>query len=212
MGLTAILIIRSPMGKRSGAHFNPGITLTYLRLGKIASWDACFYILFQFVGGVAGVGIAAIFLQSKLAEPGVDYAITIPGKYGESGAFLAEWFMATLLMTVVLGLSNRPSLAKFTSYAVGILIALYILIFAPISGFSINPARTVGSSVFAQVWIGVWIYFTAPVAGMLLAAEIHLRRRGADDILCAKLHPDPAYPCPFLRQYPGHHPDNNKQL
>ncbi len=52
MGVTAILIIRSPMGKRSGAHFNPAITLTYLRLGKIAAADSLFYIIFQFAGGI----------------------------------------------------------------------------------------------------------------------------------------------------------------
>jgi len=62
MGATAIAIIYSPIGKRSGAHFNPGVTLTFLRLGKIARWDAAFYIAAQFIGGVAGVALAAIAL------------------------------------------------------------------------------------------------------------------------------------------------------
>ena len=65
MGLTAVLIIRSPMGKRSGAHFNPAITLTYLRLGKIARLDALFYVLFQFAGGVFGVGVSAVVLLGR---------------------------------------------------------------------------------------------------------------------------------------------------
>src|SRR6266542_3514850 len=60
MGSTAIGIIFSPLGKRSGAHFNPAVTLTYLRLGKVEAWDAAFYILFQFVGGIAGVLIASL--------------------------------------------------------------------------------------------------------------------------------------------------------
>jgi aquaporin Z len=90
---------------------------------------------------------------------------------------------------------------------VGILISLYILFFAPVSGFSINPARTVGSAVFAGVWTAVWVYFAAPLLGMLGAAELYVRSYGADRILCAKLHPDPKYPCPFLCQYPFHrHP------
>jgi len=204
MGITAVFVIHTPMGKRSGAHFNPAITLTYLRLGKIRKPDAIFYVLFQFIGGVAGVAVAAFLLPRSLSDPSIRYAITVPGRYGSVAAFLAEFFMATLLMGAVLWTSNRPSIARFTSYLVGILIVFYILLFAPVSGFSINPARTTGSAVFAHVWTAVWVYFTAPVIGMMVAAEIYLRRYGADSILCAKLHPDPKYPCPFLCHYPSH--------
>lgn len=208
MGITAVLIIRSPMGKRSGAHFNPAITLTYLRLGKITLRDAVFYVIFQFIGGIAGVAISAFLLDSSLADPSVNYAVTVPGRYGTSAAFFAELFMATLLMGVVLWVSNRPSIAACTSYLVGFLISLYVLFFAPVSGFSINPARTTGSAVFAHVWTAVWLYFVAPLLGMLISAEIYLRVYGADRVLCAKLHPDPRYPCPFFCHFPLHrHPD-----
>jgi len=204
MGATAILIIRSPIGRKSGAHFNPAITLTYLRLGKIAVWDAAFYVIFQFAGGVFGVAVSAVLLGRRIADPEVDYAVTVPGRYGTAAAFLAELFMAIVLMGVVLWASNRPSVALYTSYLVGILIAFYILFFAPVSGFSINPARTVGSAVFANVWTSVWLYFTAPLLGMFAAAEIYLRAFGASRVLCAKLHPDPRYPCPFICRYPFH--------
>ncbi len=207
MGLTAVFIIHSPMGKSSGAHFNPAITLTYLRLRKIAVWDAVFYVLFQFAGGIFGVGASVLVLGKPLADPGVDYAVTIPGKYGTAAAFAAELFMAALLMGVVLWTSNRPRFAPYTSYCVGILIALYILLFAPVSGFSINPARTVGSAVFAHLWSAGWVYFTAPLLGMMGVAEAYLRSYGPDSILCAKLHPDPDYPCPFHCHFPFHrHP------
>jgi len=212
MGLTAVLIIHSPMGKRSGAHFNPSITLAYFRLGKVGRWDAMFYILFQFLGGVFGVGISALCLGSMLADPTVDYAVTVPGKAGTVAAFGAEFLMAILLMGVVLWFSNRPKLASYTSYLVGFLIMCYILVFAPVSGFSINPARTTGSAIFAHLWTAIWLYFLAPIAGMMLAAEIHLRTYGADGILCAKLHPDPAYPCPFFCHFPQHrHPFRSEQ-
>ena len=207
MGLTAVLIIHSPMGKSSGAHFNPAITLTYLRLRKIAVWDALFYVLFQFAGGVFGVGVSSLLMGQRLADPGVDFAVTVPGKYGAAAAFVAELFMAALLMGVVLWTSNRPRFAYYTGYCVGVLIAFYILFFAPVSGFSINPARTVGSAVFADLWTAGWVYFTAPLIGMMGVAEFYLRSFGPDCILCAKLHPDPAYPCPFWCQFPRHrHP------
>ena len=208
MGTTAILIIHSPMGKRSGAHFNPAITLTYFRLGKIATGDAVFYVIFQFLGGAFGVAVSSIVLGPAIAVPSVDYAVTVPGIYGAAAAFFAELFMAALLMAVVLWFSNQPSLAIYTSYLVGILIMFYILLFAPVSGFSINPARTTGSAIFAHLWTAVWIYFVAPLLGMIIAAEIYVRLYGKDNILCAKLHPDPSFPCPFLCSFPFHlHPD-----
>jgi aquaporin Z len=212
MGLTAILIIYSSMGKRSGAHFNPAITLTYLRLGKISRPDAFFYVLAQFVGGVVGVAVSALLLGRTLADPSVMYAETVPGKYGTGAAFAAEAFMAALLMGVVLWTSNRPSLASRTGYFVGILITFYVLLLAPVSGFSINPARTTASAVFADVWTAIWLYFSAPLLGMLFSAEVYIRSQGSDRILCAKLHPDPAYDCPFLCHYPGHHPAVKSQI
>ena len=210
MGLTAILIIHSSMGKRSGAHFNPAITLTYLRLGKISGPDAFFYVLFQFIGGIAGVAVSALFLGRRLAGPSVMFAETVPGKYGTGAAFAAEAFMAALLMGVVLWASNRPALAARTGYFVGILITFYVLLFAPVSGFSINPARTTASAVFADVWTAIWVYFSAPLLGMLFSGEVYIRSQGRDRILCAKLHPDPAYECPFLCHYPGHRADTNQ--
>jgi aquaporin Z len=175
MAVTAILIIKSPWGKRSGAHFNPAITITFYRLGKIGPYNALFYILAHFAGGIGGVGVAALLLGPRIALPQVRYAVTVPGLGGVPGAFAAELFMASLLMGVVLYTSNRPRLAPWTTYCVGALIASYILFLAPVSGFSINPARTVASAVFAHVGTALWLYFVAPLAGMLGAAEVYVR-------------------------------------
>jgi aquaporin Z len=204
MGVTALLIIRSPMGKRSGAHFNPVITLTYFRLGKVSLWDAVFYVFSQFAGAVAGVAVAGKLFGSSLSKPAVDYVVTIPGRYGTTAAFFAELFMATLLMTVVLVLSNRVHLAGYVSYSIGMLIALFTFFFAPVSGFSINPARTTGSALFAGVWTAAWLYFVAPLLGTFGAAEVYARLNGSNGVLCAKLHPNSALPCHFVCTFPGH--------
>jgi aquaporin Z len=150
------------------------------------------------------VAVSALVLGSSLAAPTTDYAVTIPGRYGTAAAFFAELFMSSLLMGVVLWFSNRPSLANYTGYLVGVLISMYVLFFAPVSGFSINPARTTGSAVFANVWTACWLYFTAPLLGMMSAAEIYLRIYGPAGVLCAKLHPDARYLCPFICHYPLH--------
>jgi len=78
-------------------------------------------------------------------------------------------------MVVVLWTSNHPRLALYTPWCVGLLIANYIVFLAPVSGFSINPARTVGSAVFAHLWTAIWVYFLAPLLGMLGAAEGYAR-------------------------------------
>jgi len=202
MGATAVGIIHSPMGKRSGAHFNPAITLTYLRLRKIAAWDAVGYVAGQFVGGVAGVGVVALWMGASVAQPSVRYAVTVPGVYGAGAAFAAEFFMAALLFGSVLWTTNRKRWAAYTSYMVGVLIMFYILLFAPVSGFSINPARTVGSAVFARVWTSVWLYFAAPLAGMFAAAEVYVRAFGRQTVHCAKLHSSASHLCPFACDLP----------
>ena len=86
MGLTAIALIYSPIGKRSGAHMNPAVTFTFWRLGKVQGWDALFYVVFQFIGGLLGVLLTAWVLgQTLVADNAVNYAITVPGEPGHDG-------------------------------------------------------------------------------------------------------------------------------
>ena len=188
MGGTAIAIIFSPLGQRSGAHFNPSVTWTFFRLGKIAAWDAAFYTLFQFAGGIAGVLLASLALGRLIAHQSVNYAVTLPGPNGPIVALLAEIIISFILMSVVLTVSNTKRLARWTGMFAGCLVATYITIESPISGMSMNPARTLSSAVGAQAWMSLWIYFVAPPVGMLLAAEVYQRLKVWPAVACAKLH------------------------
>jgi aquaporin Z len=175
------------MGRRSGAHLNPVVSLTLWRLGKIAGWDATFYVVAQFLGGLAGVLAGRTWLGGRLADPAVHYAVTVPGPAGPLPAFGAEIAITFVLMLVVLAVSNsrRPAL---TGLCAGALVATYIAIEAPVSGMSMNPARTLASAVPAGTFTALGIYFTAPLIGMFLAADVYLalaRGRGA---ICAKLY------------------------
>jgi len=201
MGLTAVALIYSPWGQRSGAHFNPSVTLTFWRLGKVAPWDAVFYMAAQFTGAIAGVGVAAMILETWLAHPAVRHAATVPGPGGPGAAFVAELLISFLLMTVVLTVSNRPRLNRFTGLCAGSLVASYIVFEAPLSGMSMNAARTVGSAVYAQAWMALWVYFTAPVLWMLSAAQLYVSVRGVQKIHCAKLHHHNAQRCIFRCDY-----------
>jgi aquaporin Z len=185
MGLTAIGLIYSPWGRRSGAHINPAVTLTFLRLGRVGPADAAGYVVAQFLGGLGGVLLVAALLGDAFLGPPVSAVATLPGPGGVTLAFAAELILAALLMSVVLALGRSPRLGRYTGLVVGGIVCLYITVEAPLSGMSINPARTLASAIPVRSWQALWVYFTAPLLGMLLAAELHLRagRPGG----CAKL-------------------------
>jgi aquaporin Z len=212
MGLTAIAIIYSPWGARSGAHMNPAVTWTFFRLGKVKSWDALFYPIFQTLGGLAGVLLVKFALDRVFTDAPVSYVITVPGKAGVAAAFVAEMAMACGMMLMVLFMTNTPKLARFTGLFGGTLVFLFITFEAPFSGMSINPARTVASAVPSGVWTAAWIYFVAPIGGMLLAVELYHAlaapkrrdgglRRGAR-VACAKWNHDMRHRCIFCG-HPG---------
>jgi aquaporin Z len=201
MGLTAMAIVYSPLGRRSGAHMNPAVTLTFLRLGKIARRDAALYIAAQFVGGMTGIALATELLARLPADPSVNYVATIPGPLGAAVAFMAEGTISFGMMLLILTVSNHPRYTRYTGICAGALVCLYITFEAPLSGMSMNPARSLGPAVLAGSLNSMWLYFVAPIAGMLLAAETYVRRHGAARVLCAKLHHPTDIPCIFRCQF-----------
>jgi len=195
MGLTAIALIYSPWGQRSGAHMNPAVTLTFFRLGKITPWDALFYVLSQFLGGLLGVKVVAAIVGTPFTTKPINYIVTVPGKWGWLAALVAEFLIAFTLMITVLVVSNHKRLASYTGICAGILVATFITFEAPISGMSMNPARTFASALPAQVWTAFWIYYFAPTLAMLLAAEVYLRHPDRPRVLCGKLCPNDKTHC-----------------
>lgn len=186
MSLTALCLIYSPWGRRSGPHLNPAMTLSFLRLGRISVWDAMFYILAQFFGATLGVLISATAMGMIVSHPAVNYAATVPGT-SLPAAWTGEFCVAFVTMAVVMTSNKYPRLAPLTGLFAAALVAVYITFEAPISGMSSNPARTFGSAVFAHTWHGLWIYFTAPVAGMFAGIELHRAFTRQHQKLCGKL-------------------------
>jgi len=118
-------------------------------------------------------------------------------------AFVAELLISLGFMTAVLLMSNVARLAPLTGLAAGALPATYITVETPLSGMSMNPARSLASAVPAAFWMALWVYFTAPVLGMLLAAEGYLHVKGAGAVACAKLDHRDGYRCIFRCAYRG---------
>jgi aquaporin Z len=197
VALTTLLIIRSPFGRRTGAHFNPAITLAYFYLGRVHRWDTLYYIGFQFIGGFVGVFSAHQLLGKRLSSPPVCYVITVPGERGNLIAFAAEFLLSGFLMTVVLFATNHRRLTRFSPIIVAFVTVFYYGLCSSLSGFSVNPARSFSSAIFAQIWHGIWVYFIAPSFGMLAAASIYVRSEGRHNVYCAKVFHDLQSVCPF---------------
>jgi aquaporin Z len=183
MGATAVALIYSPWGQRSGAHMNPAVTFAFWRLGKVQGGDALFFIAAQFAGGLVGALLVLALFGERFAAAPITYVATLPTA-GVAVAFAFEVLISCGLMLTVLTCASRARLAPFTGLAAGALVALYIALEAPISGMSMNPARSFASAAPGGLWSDLWIYFVAPPLGMWTAAAIHA---ALGRVPCAKL-------------------------
>ncbi len=196
MGLTAACLIYAPFGKRSGAHMNPAVTLSFFFLGKVRRQDAIFYVVFQFLGALCGVLAVWSLLGGKFGMPPVNFVATRPGAFGTGAAFAAEFTISMLLFFSVLIFSNHSRLSRYTGIVAAVLVCVFITFEAPISGMSMNPARSFASAVPLGVFTSLWLYFTAPPLGMLAASAVYrmLRR---NPVQCAKLIHTEKHRCIF---------------
>jgi aquaporin Z len=170
-------------------------------LGKIAWRDAVFYVFAQFAGGIIGVAIADQLIGPPLRHSAVNYVVTAPSGGGVGRAFAAEFLISAILLSTVLVVSNRRTLARFTPFFAGSLVMLFITFESPISGMSMNPARTFGSGFVASEYTALWIYFTAPPLAMIAAAQLYRWLQGSGAVYCAKFHHDNNQRCIFRCRY-----------
>jgi len=190
MGLTALGLIYSPWGKRSGAFMNPATVLCFARLGKLGARDAAGYIVAQLVGSALGVLLFASLLPEVASHPSVNYVATAPGPGGPLVAFVAELSLSCLMLSTVMTVNRSPRLAPYAGVVAATLVALFITFEAPLSGMSINPARSFGSALIGRSWTGFWIYLTAPVLGMLAGVELQQLFAPDRERACGKLNHD----------------------
>lgn len=188
-------VVYSPLGQISGGHINPAVTLAFWRLGKVPSSDAAAYIVVQFLGALAGTYAAGLAWGPLTMA--IDYGITVPGAgYSWAGALAAEAFITFLLVFTIFVCVNKPRLASRTGLIAGALVAVLVMIEAPVTGTSLNPARTLAPAILASNYTALWVYFAGPMAGALAAAAAY-RGQWGHQTVCAKLYHTEKYPCPF---------------
>ncbi len=187
------LVTVSPLGRRSGAHLNPAVTLAFF-LKRHVSWhDLVGYVAGQLAGATAGAALAALAWGHHDTRPPVHYAITVPGAHVTlAEALVIEAVMTATLVLLIFGMVSSPRTARWTPLAVWILVALLVCGFATITGTSLNPARTLGPDWVAGYTHDAWVYVVAPLAGAA-GAVAGWDAFSSRHVLTAKLFHDSRY-------------------
>jgi aquaporin Z len=185
-GSVATLIAISPLGKVSGAHINPAVTLAFWLEGKLAWRDATLYVLAQFAGAVAG---ALPLLAWGAMGQSMSFGATVPGQgMPVWAALMGEAGVTFLLVMTIFTTAAHPRTRNFTPFTMPILFSVLVWLEAPVSGTSANPARSFGPALIAGVFDHQWIYFVGPSLGAILAiGVIRLEALGLPRVTVARL-------------------------
>lgn len=178
----AVVAMAYAIGPISGCHINPAISIAMLAAGKMTAKDALFYVLAQIAGGIAGAGVLYVIVSSqsgfeKLGEWGLGangWGEGYLGNYSVMGAFITEVVLSCIFLLVIFGTTSKEGNSTTAGLAIGISLVLIHLVAIPITGTSVNPARSIGPAIFAggKALSQLWLFIVAPIVGGLLGAFI----------------------------------------
>jgi aquaporin Z len=175
----AVVAMAYAIGGISGCHINPAVTIGVLVAGKMETKDAVWYIVSQCIGGILG---AAVLYLIQVGKPGFtmgEWALGANGwgegylgGYNTLSAFIIEMVMTFLFIFVILGTTSKFGNGAMAGLAIGVTLMLIHLVTIPVTGTSVNPARSLGPAIFAggQALAQLWLFFVAPIVGAILAA------------------------------------------
>ena len=187
-GTTGALIALSPIGKESGAHINPAVTLAFWLMGKIKAGHALGYVLAQLSGAV--LGALPLMVWGAMGRS-IEFGATTPNTtYGLGGALLGETLTTFVLISGLFFFLQHRRLRPYTPAIFPLMYSAMVFLEANVSGTSTNPARSFGPSLISGDWHGWWVYWLGPFLGTLFGV-IMSRKAGwhLSKHLMAKLHP-----------------------
>jgi aquaporin Z len=156
------------LGHLSGAHINPAVTLAFWSARRFPAVEVVPYILAQCAGAVA----AASALRAVLGPVG-NMGATLP-TISAAAAFGVEWLLSFALMFVIMAVATDERVADgFAALAVGLTVGFCALMGGPLTGASMNPARSFGPALVGGLWQAQWVYWLSPISAMLAAARIY---------------------------------------
>jgi MIP family channel proteins len=168
------------IGHISGAHINPAVTIAFWSAGRFRGRDVGAYVAAQCAGAV----LASFALRAILGPVG-QLGATVP-VIPVGGAFAVEWLLSFVLMFVIMAVATDDRVADgFAGLAVGLTVGFDAMMGGPLTGASMNPARTLGPALAGGIWSAHWIYWIAPITGMMAAARLYdfLRPAAAPDVV-----------------------------
>ncbi len=195
LAVVGVALIYSRWGRQSGAHYNPALTLSFVALGKVRHWDGLFYAVAHLIGGLVGLLAAALVLGASLERPPVAWTLAMPGGWGVGAAFAAEFASSFVVLSLLLLIGGQARLEPYLGVADVVLNLALLLLVAPISGYSLNPARSLASAVLSGNYHSLWLYLVAPPLGMLAAAMANRHLVPARKMPCAKLRHEGSVRC-----------------
>jgi aquaporin Z len=179
-GLT-VVVMAYAIGGISGCHINPAITIAMFVAGKISAKDTAGYIVAQCIGAIAGSGILYVLVSGQPGFKMTEWALGANGwgdgylgNYSVTAAFVAEAVFSFLFLYVIFHVTSKYGNSIMAGLAIGITLVLIHLVAIPITGTSVNPARSFGPALFAggKALAQLWLFVVAPIAGAVAAAIV----------------------------------------
>jgi aquaporin Z len=197
---TGSLIAISPLGRRSGAHLNPAVTVAFWTQRKVHPHDLGGYVAAQLSGAVVGAGVVRALWRSQAVR--LHLGATAPGRgLSDWQAVLVEAGMTSLLILTILVMTSRSRLTRWTPLVLWPLIAAMVWQGAPYTGTSLNPARSFGPALLAPLLGPYWVYVAGPLLGVGIAIAVFALMRDYT-VLTTKLFHDPSYPSTMASSLP----------
>jgi len=168
-GCTGCLVTISPVGKISGAHINPAVSIAFWLRGKMKTEAMAGYIISQLLGAVAGCVPLLLWRHQGYS---VGYGKTVPGGAGILAAYIGEVITTAGLITLIFVFVGSKKLRDYTAYTMPFLYGFMVWAETVYSGCSTNPARSLGPAVISGDYTGYWLYIAAPITGVLLVIGV----------------------------------------
>ncbi|MBL7725849.1 MAG: aquaporin Z [Chitinophagaceae bacterium] len=177
----AVVVMAYAIGGISGCHINPAITISMMVAGKIKAGEAVQYIIVQLIGAVLGAGVLYLiqkgspgFIMGEWALGSNGWGEGYLGGYNMTSAFITEAVLTFLFLFVIFGTTSKWGNGTMAGLAIGLTLVLIHLVAIPITGTSVNPARSFGPAVFAQgkALTQLWLFIAAPIVGGIAAALV----------------------------------------
>ncbi len=168
-GGTGCLVTLSPVGKISGAHINPAVSIAFWMRGKMKTHAMLAYIISQMLGAVAGsVPLLLWGAQGK----SIHYGNTVPGQAGIIAALIGEAITTACLITVIFSFVGSPKLRNYTPFTMPFLYGFMVWAESALSGTSDNPARSFGPAVISNVYTAYWVFWVGPLTGVAVVVAL----------------------------------------